>query len=150
MMAVDQVTAAALIAGPACPLPLTASVLPPVSLQPAFPYASVEAGPVAEDAVFVLEVDLVRRWIAVRGELDVATTGQLGAAVILLLDGPQDDCTVDVRDLRFIDAGGIGVLVGFANGIAARGASLSIVGVGDGVRRLFDLVGLGGMLEATA
>lgn len=149
-MALDQVTAAPLITARECPPPRTASAMPPVPWQPAFPSTSIGAGPVADDAVCVLEVDLGRRWIAVRGELDCATTGHLGAAMSLLLDPCLGDSTVDLRDLRFIDAGGIGALVGFTNGLAARGATLSIVGVARNVRRVFDLVGLGAMLEAAA
>lgn len=149
-MALDQLTAAALIAAPERYPPRTASAMPPVPWQPAFPYTSIGAGPVADRAAFVVEMDLGRRWIAVRGELDFAATGQLGAAMILLLDACPGDSTVDLRDLRFIDAGGIGALVGFATRLAARGATLIIVGVPDNVRRVFDLVGLGAMLEAAA
>jgi len=83
-MALDQVTAAPLITARECPPPRTASAMPPVPWQPAFPSTSIGAGPVADDAVCVLEVDLGRRWIAVRGELDCATTGHLGAAMSLL------------------------------------------------------------------
>lgn len=149
-MALDQVTAAALTAAPECPPPRTASAMPPVPWQPACPSTSIGAGPVSDGAVCVVEVDLGRRWIAVRGELDCATTGHLGAAMSLLLDAGPGDSTVDLRDLRFIDAGGIGALVVFANGLAARGATLLIVGVADNVRRVFNLVGLGAMLEAAA
>lgn len=150
MMALDQVTAAALLAAPERYPPKTASGMPPVPGQSAFPPASIRAGPVAEHAVRILDVDLARRSIAVRGELDLVTTGQLGTAMILLLDAGPGDCTVDARDLRFTDAGGIDVLVGFANGLAARGATLMIVGVSDDVRRVFDLLGLGSMLETAA
>lgn len=149
-MALDQVTAAALIAAPERNPPRTASAMPPVPWQPDFPYVSMGAGSVADRAVFVVEMDLGRRWIAVRGELDCATTGQLGAAMFLLLDSCPGDSTVDLRDLRFIDAGGIGALVGFATGLADRGATLIIVGAVGNVRRVFDLVGLGAMLEAAA
>lgn len=150
MMVLDQVTAATQIAAPGRYPPRTASAMPPVAWQPASPYAPAGAGSVADGAVFVVETDLGRRWLVVRGELDCATTGQLGAAILLLLDARRGDSTVDLRHLSFIDAGGIGALVGFANGLAAQGATLTIVGAARNVRRVFDLLGLGAMLEAAA
>lgn len=116
--------------------------------HPAYPYATIRRGPVTDCADFVVETDLGRRWIAVRGDLDCTTTDQLGAAMMLLLDANPGDSTVDLRDLIFIDAGGIGALVVFATGLDARGATLTIVGAACKVRRVFDLVGLSGMLEA--
>ena len=59
------------------------------------------------------------------------------------------DITVDLTGVCFIDAAGLGSLVGLANHLAARGAKLSVVGASPRLRRVFDIVQLGGLLQAS-
>jgi len=99
----------------------------------------------------VLDVKLDRpdRRIRVRGELDHDNVNMLASAMAKVLEVEPGDTVVDVRGLSFADATGLGALVAFARQLRSLGARLSVVGATPELRRLFDLVGLGGMAAST-
>jgi anti-sigma B factor antagonist len=73
------------------------------------------------------------------GELDIATAPQLRECLLAL---PGRTLVIDLDQVSFCDATGLGVLVGAANRVGASGASLRLVCSRPGIRRLFDLTGL--------
>lgn len=89
------------------------------------------------------------RRIAVRGELDIAAVAVLADLMATLVTVGPGDTTIDLAGVTFIDAAGLGYLVRLANQLADRGAKLAVVGASPRLRRVFDLVQLGGLLAAS-
>jgi len=82
--------------------------------------------------------------VSVHGELDIAGAGVLRDCLAHLTGR---DVVVDARWLTFIDAAGLSALA-LAHRRAARcGRSLSVRGAGTHVRAVFELGGLGQLLE---
>lgn len=96
-----------------------------------------------------VQLDRSERRISVRGELDMATVPVLAQVMAMLLDLAPGDSTIDLSGVTFIDAAGLGCLVEHAAQLAAVGAKVRVVDVTPHVHRVFDLVGLGGLLEAS-
>jgi anti-anti-sigma factor len=71
----------------------------------------------------------------------------LADALAMVPDNEPGDITIDLAGVSFIDAGALGCLAGFANKLEAHGARLSVVGASAWLRRAFDIVQLGGLLE---
>jgi anti-anti-sigma factor len=101
-------------------------------------------------AALAVRLDRPARCIRVRGELDMATVPVLGQVVAMLLDLDPGDSTIELSGVTFIDAAGLGALVMYAAQFAAVGAKISVVGVTPRVHRVFDIVGLAGLLEASS
>jgi anti-sigma B factor antagonist len=87
-----------------------------------------------------------RTVLAVVGELDVATSPELEREVLALLGRGVSEVVVDASRVEFIDASGIGVLVGAANTARETGAQLVLRGTSAATRRLLDLLDLTGAL----
>jgi anti-sigma B factor antagonist len=83
-----------------------------------------------------------RGWIAVSGELDIATTPELADAVENALIAAVRDLTIDLCSTTFIDSSGINVLLQ-----AARGTPrLTVVCAPGPVRRVLDISGAASVL----
>jgi stage II sporulation protein AA (anti-sigma F factor antagonist) len=79
--------------------------------------------------------------VSVCGELDLAT-GPLLADALASTDS-MGDVVVDMREVTFIDASGLGVLLAAARQVADRGRALTLVCGADGVvERLLALAGV--------
>ncbi len=98
-------------------------------------------------AALAVQLDRSERRISVRGELDMATVPVLAQVMARLLDLNPGGDIIDLSGVTFIDAAGLGCLVGHAAQVAALGAKISVVGVSPRVRRVFDIVGLDELLE---
>lgn len=96
------------------------------------------------------QLDRADRRITARGELDYAAARVLADLMDTVIVLDPGDSTIDLAGVDFLDAGGVGVLVGFANQLADLGARLTLTGARPRLRRVFDLVGLIGMLEELA
>src|ERR1700745_3436876 len=75
------------------------------------------------------------------GELDIATAPQLRECLLALLPA-HPALVIDLDQVSFCDATGLGVLAGAANRAHANGTGLHLVCSRPGTRRLFDLTGL--------
>jgi len=75
------------------------------------------------------------------GELDLATAPQLREFLLALLPA-HPALVINLDQVSFCDATGLGVLVGAANRAHANGASLHLVCSRTDIRRLFELTGL--------
>ena len=79
--------------------------------------------------------------VTVAGEIDIATVPALHER-LRLLAAPGRAVVVDLDQVTFIDAAGLGALAGAARQAAAHQASLSVVCAGRQTRRLFGMTGL--------
>jgi anti-sigma B factor antagonist len=87
--------------------------------------------------------------LRLQGELDLATACDLRQVYEVVECGlrPGVSVVVDLAELRFVDAAGLGALVRLRNRVRSAGADLTVVGPSPQVRRIFDHAGLGGILD---
>jgi anti-sigma B factor antagonist len=79
--------------------------------------------------------------VTVAGEIDIATVARLRERLSGLAASGRP-LIADLDQVSFIDAAGLGALVGAARRAAAHGASLHVVCARRQIRRLFRLTGL--------
>src|SRR5690349_6436817 len=79
------------------------------------------------------------RGIRLIGELDMATIGDLRAALDGIPPGP-DSITLDLADLSFMDVSGLRGIEGYASGLNGS-RPLRLVNVPEHVRRVFEITG---------
>lgn len=79
--------------------------------------------------------------VTVRGELDLASAGQLEAALAELAGVP--DVVVDLRELEFMDSRGLQVLLQARTRAQAAGTDLALTEGRPVVERLLEVTGLG-------
>ncbi len=116
----------------------------PYSLMTEFPRFEIR---VDADAQRDGSAELVERTVvAISGELDVATSPELEREVLALLQEGVSEVVVDASGVDFIDASGIGVLVGGVNLARETGGQLVLRGTSEATRRLLDLLDLNGAL----
>jgi stage II sporulation protein AA (anti-sigma F factor antagonist) len=87
--------------------------------------------------------------VLVKGEVDVATSAHLAAAITRAMEreaGGKVDLVIDLSQLRFIDVSGINVLLRAARQARAGGGTLVLRSPNRTVRRLLDVLGLDGEL----
>ena len=82
-----------------------------------------------------------------RGELDFATAPTMAAQFDEAMAAGCREFRVDLAQVSFCDASTVRLLLGLERQLCAVGGSLSIVEPARCVRRVFELVGLGGMLD---
>lgn len=80
--------------------------------------------------------------VAVMGELDVVTSGALRDQLHSLVEGDlhSGSVSIDASRVDFIDASGIGVLVGASRHAEELGRPLRIVRPSPAVRRILDIL----------
>lgn len=114
---------------------------------------SLSAPEAANDAAVFTELsvqlDRSERRITVCGEIDFAAVPVLADAMHQLIDLDPGDSTIDLAGVSFIAAAGLGCLVGFANQLANSDAQITVVGASNRLRRVFDIVQLGGLLKSS-
>jgi anti-anti-sigma factor len=90
--------------------------------------------------------------VQVTGEVDVATSALLADAIARAMEleaRERIDLVIDLSDMRFIDASGMSVLVKAAQQARARGGTLVLRSPSPAVRRLLDVLRLGGVLPVS-
>jgi anti-anti-sigma factor len=83
--------------------------------------------------------------VLVKGEVDVASSAHLAAAITRAVEREADgkvDLVIDLSHLRFIDVSGINVLVRAARQARAGGGTLVLRSPNRTVRRLLDVLRL--------
>lgn len=80
--------------------------------------------------------------VIVIGDLDMATTPDLATFVTKTLRDDDKRVSLDLTGLTFIDAGGLGVLVGLRNHAERRGTELLLINCPGCIRRLLRITGL--------
>jgi anti-sigma B factor antagonist len=135
-------------AGERAPIPPTPNgCRPPTAVSLSAPGAGNDAAVFAD--LSVLHLDRSERRITVCGQIDFAAVPLLADAMHQLIDLDPGDSTIDLAGVSFIAAAGLGCLVGFANQLANSDAKITVVGASDRLRRLFDIVQLGGLLKSS-
>jgi anti-sigma B factor antagonist len=86
--------------------------------------------------------------VTVSGELDLASSPQLGEALARLRPAPGARLILDLRELGFIDVTGLRMLLGARDQARDRGTELALVNVPRVVRRLLSLSGATELLQA--
>jgi anti-sigma B factor antagonist len=99
--------------------------------------------------LFDVQTETTTNRLNLVGELDYAGRQRFRDVSGANLTGDLAEVVVDLAQLRFIDASGIGLLVEFHNELAARGATLLIVNASTRIARVFSLCGLKAMLTST-
>ena len=83
--------------------------------------------------------------VTVYGELDLHGAGLLGAELDRVLDERATNVVVDLLRVTFLDSTALGVLVGAAKRVRARGGSIVLVSDDPRTLRVFEITGLGGI-----
>ncbi|KQW53784.1 hypothetical protein ASC77_05915 [Nocardioides sp. Root1257] len=94
------------------------------------------------DFVTVVRVEPPAALLSVAGELDVFTTLQVHRQATDAIAVGCAELRVDLSEVTFIDASGVGLLVRLRTALAERGGRLEIVGASACVLRLLALLGL--------
>jgi anti-sigma B factor antagonist len=74
--------------------------------------------------------------------LDAHNSDELKAELNRLFDGGTKDLLIDLKEVRFIDSSGLGVLVSGFKNAAARQGSLKLSGLQSQVKSMFELTRL--------
>jgi anti-anti-sigma factor len=88
--------------------------------------------------------DRARVIVTARGELDIATVGQLRTALDELSAAGWEKLVLDLREITFIDSMGLSLLLEADRAARRTGRSFAIVDGSPAVRRLLEVVGLAG------
>jgi anti-sigma B factor antagonist len=88
--------------------------------------------------------------LAVRGEIDVATSPDMRELLQGLIEGEPQLLVVDMTDVSFIDSTGLGVLVEAVTGVRAGGGDLRLVVTQPHIIKLFELTGLDEVFSVTS
>jgi anti-sigma B factor antagonist len=101
---------------------------------------------VDQPAPFAVEArpDRARVIVVVRGEVDVATVGEVQRVLDELRSEGWRDVVVDLRDVEFLDSTGLTLLLSADRAARRDGWDFSIVDGSKPVARLFELTGLTG------
>ncbi len=83
-----------------------------------------------------------REVVAVRGEIDVATSPALRDELYATIDRGARVLVVDLSQLAFIDSSGLGVLVATLKHIKERDGELVLRGLDHPALRVFEITGL--------
>ena len=90
----------------------------------------------------VVETQFDRAIVTLKGDLDVASAETLGESLAGLVDAGSTRIVVDVSDLAFCDASGIGALVRVAGRAARRDGWLRIAAAGPLMERIIRITKL--------
>ncbi len=88
--------------------------------------------------------------VRVVGEIDVVTAPVLRHQIADAMLSRTDRVVLDLAGMTFIDASGLGVLVWFANAMAAEARPFSLTNVSAQARRVVTAAGLAGRLLLAA
>jgi anti-sigma B factor antagonist len=92
------------------------------------------------------EIDGGVHVIRVGGDLDFNAAPQLKESIVRRFDGGGSQLIIDLSDASFIDSTGIGVIAGGLERANEAGGSLAVVCDEPNVVRIFEVVGLDGLI----
>jgi anti-anti-sigma factor len=85
--------------------------------------------------------------VAVAGEIDIASGGQLEQEITAALADPGSGVVVDLHGVTFLDSSGISVLLKGRRLADTRGVGYRVTGANNMVRQVLDLTGVWGHLS---
>jgi anti-sigma B factor antagonist len=83
-----------------------------------------------------------RATVQMRGELDIATADQAYAYLRDVVDGHHGPVTIDLAELTFCDAAGLGVLARVAGHAGRSGRSVTLAAVRPALLRIMRITGM--------
>jgi anti-sigma B factor antagonist len=89
-----------------------------------------------------------RTIVYVGGELDLEVASQMRAAMEPLMELSDRRLTLNLRDLKYIDSTGIGILISVLKARHSRNAPFDVEHVPSHIRKLFDMTGITPFLAA--
>jgi anti-sigma B factor antagonist len=84
--------------------------------------------------------------VRIGGELDATSRDSIEPAVMAAISGAPG-VTIDFRDLTFCDSTGIAILINASRAAVASGCVLTACNIPASVRRVFDIVALGDLID---
>jgi anti-sigma B factor antagonist len=87
--------------------------------------------------------------VYLHGELDLSTASQLRSAMEPVVNDAQKTLTINLKDLKYIDSTGMGVIISMLKTRDQINADLFIQDIPPKVKRLFDLTGITKFLTET-
>ncbi|CAM3216398.1 STAS domain-containing protein [Filibacter tadaridae] len=94
----------------------------------------------------LLEENSVQRFKIV-GEIDAFTAPLLKERLAKSEDVEGMQIELDLSEVGYMDSTGLGVFVGFYKAVKAKGGHVKIVGVNARLKRLFEITGLGEVMD---
>lgn len=88
--------------------------------------------------------------VYVSGEFDLEVAGQMRAAMAPLIELTDRELALNLKDLKYIDSTGIGILVSVLKARHANKASFTVEAVPPTIRKLFDMTGITPFLSKQA
>ena len=85
--------------------------------------------------------------LALTGEIDMATAGELRAATDRNLLDPPTRVVLDFAGVTFCDSQGLSTLISLNRQVAAVGSQLVLANIGDFMGRLLEITGLRAVFE---
>ncbi|TYP68395.1 STAS domain-containing protein [Paenibacillus methanolicus] len=80
--------------------------------------------------------------VFVGGELDLESAAQMRAAMTPLVELCDRELTINLRDLRYVDSTGIGIIVSVLKARHANNAPFAVEAIPPNIRKLFDMTGI--------
>jgi len=80
--------------------------------------------------------------VYVSGELDLEVATEMRAAMAPLVELTDRELSLNLRDLKYIDSTGIGILVSVLKARHANQAPFSVEAIPPTIRKLFDMTGI--------
>lgn len=87
--------------------------------------------------------------LALCGELDLAAAPELENTIAHLNGSSHKAALIDLRDLSFIDSSGVRALVFALGNLRSSAGRVNVVAASDSVKRVFELLGLDGILNGS-
>ena len=85
--------------------------------------------------------------VAVRGEIDIASSDELRSALLTLSEQGVCDVTVDLADLAFIDSTGLGALIRVLKHYRENGGDLKLANPTKPVAKVLEITSLDQLFE---
>ena len=100
-----------------------------------------------EPSIFGMHTSATRETVIVEGEIDLESAPRLRDQITAALDQSIDEVVVDLRDVRFIDSTGLGVLVNARQRARTLGIRLEMVLPEGQARFPFEVTGLASVFD---
>ncbi|RNF38576.1 anti-sigma factor antagonist [Planococcus salinus] len=86
----------------------------------------------------------------VRGEIDAHTAPVLREKLETYQNEKNLEAVLDLSDVNYMDSTGLGVFVAFYKSINSNGGHVKLKGLSARLKRLFDITGLGDIMDIEA
>ncbi|PFO07998.1 anti-anti sigma factor [Bacillus sp. AFS076308] len=88
--------------------------------------------------------------VMLAGEIDAFTAPNLREELLPLAEGENTTMTINLKDVSYLDSTGLGVFVGLFKKLKENGGELRLIELSDRLKRLFEITGLGNIMNISA